>query len=146
VAHEATAAGNATATASTHTVHFYETSEHLAWLVNEFISSGVNGGECVILVASRARLDAMSAYMRSHGLPVRELLESKQIVVVNADELLSSLVVNGSLDRARFFDTAPALVDSCLSRWPGVRLYGEMVTMLWREGKCGYLSSALIEP
>lgn len=69
----------------------------------------------------------MQAVEKSAGI-------TNQLVYFDAAELLSGFMVEGWPNEARFISTIGGIIEQVASKGP-VRIYGEMVAVLWAEGK-----------
>jgi len=113
-------------------VQFYETDEYLCNLVSNWIISGVKNGEAIILVASREHLAGIENHISSRTL--RTLQESEQVTICDADETLKKFMGTDGLPiREKFFTTVGGLLKKALAKSPLVRVYGEMVNILWSQ-------------
>jgi signal transduction histidine kinase len=123
---------------SSHAVQFYESHDFLVHSVADFLSGGLAAGEPVLVVASSERNRALQSLLdsRSHEVNLRE--RSGQLTFVDAREMLATFMDEGRPDGARFQSSVGGLIKRALkgNRQPKVRVYGEMVDILVREGEC----------
>ena len=121
---------------SGHVVQFYEAEPFLVHVACEFISAGLVSGEQILVIATRAHIDAFSTHLRGRGCAVELAIASGQLTFVDAHHLLERFLVNDSLDRNLFREqmehTFAALPPFCVPR--RLRVYGEMVDVLSRRG------------
>jgi CheY-like chemotaxis protein len=110
---------------STHVLKVYREDEELLAALHGWISGGLARGEGSICIARPSRLRPLRA--RLGGLADLGLLE------VDAGACLRSLLVEGAPDRGRFRDAiVPALDRMADLGFTRLRLFGEMVDLLWR--------------
>jgi len=116
-----------------HTVQFYESAEHLCHVVADFVADGFASGEAVVLVLTMGHHEALRARLSMMGVADDIARALRRLTTVDAEEILGRVMVGSMPDWHRFQSTVGALV-----RPPGVersvRVYGEMVDVLWREG------------
>ncbi len=116
-----------------HFVQFYEEGRFLSETVAHYLAAGAAAGERLLLIAEPAHAQAILSALG----PERALaaLRSGQLTLVDARELLDSLLVDGQPDAGRFNAELERLLRAARA-FPGgrVRAFGEMVNLLWRDG------------
>ena len=114
------------ATQSTHIVQFYDSDAYLASLLADFVADGAVAGEPVLIIATDAHRTALSALLRE-----RNTSES-HVTFLDAAELLATFMDGTVPDREKFMHSIAGL----FAAFPqsSVRVYGEMVELLWRAG------------
>jgi anti-sigma regulatory factor (Ser/Thr protein kinase) len=122
-----------TVPAGQHVVQFYEREENLALAVSSFLGAGLVAGETALVVATKAHLEAFEAVLTAAGINVCALRASAQLVSFDAEELLGRFIVDQRADAARFQASVGSLVAK-LSAGAPLRIYGEMVAVLWDRG------------
>lgn len=120
-----------------HAVRFYDNEESLAKIVAEFLTDGLTDGTPGIVVATPAQRAAIIRQLGARGLDVVSLKQSDDLVLLDASETLSSFMANGKLDARAFNDRLCAVIERvCRGRTDcTVRIYGQMVDILWKDGK-----------
>jgi signal transduction histidine kinase len=118
-----------------HLVQFYETVEFLARVVTDFIVEGLDADEPIVVIATEPHRRAFRAGLERRGLDPERLLASGRLTLIDAHELLTTLMVDEAPDRGRFMSS----IDGLLTAAAGddgrrVRAFGEMVDLLWQEG------------
>ena len=121
-----------------HAVRFYENEKSLARIVAEFLGEGLTDGTPGIIVATPAQRAAIVRELGARGLDVVSLKQSDDLVLLDASDTLSSFMPNGKLDARAFNDSFCSVIKgACRGRADcTVRIYGQMVDILWKEGKC----------
>jgi hypothetical protein len=117
-----------------HLVGFYDSEAFLTDSIVRFIAPGLVAGERAVVVATLAHREEIVAGLTAQGFAVAELTERGDLLLVDATELLSRLMVNGLLDRARFHELVGGLLDRAHAEGRTLRIFGEMVALLWEEG------------
>ena len=119
-----------------HIVQFYEDEGFLAAAVADFIQAGIRNAEPVLVLATDAHRVLFAEHLALRGVDVEGLRASGHLEILDADQILPQLMVDGMPDREAF----RRLVDGSLhaakgrSRSGRARVFGEMVDLLWRAG------------
>jgi signal transduction histidine kinase len=119
-----------------HIVQFYEDEAFLADAAADFLEAGLRDSEPLIVVAVEGHRALFAQRLASRGVDVGGLCASGHLQMLDATDLLDRLMLDGMPDRVRFHQVVGAAVASATRRSPGgrVRVYGEMVDLLWRAG------------
>jgi hypothetical protein len=121
-----------------HSVHFYDADEALIQRLKSVISSGIESGNSILIVATDAHRTQLAAALRKHGLEVSRLETDGTICFFNAHEMLSQFLVNDLPDRQRFLDSIGRLIvaarQAARNAERGLTVFGEMVAILWEQG------------
>lgn len=123
-----------------HTVQLYSDLGFLTSAVSHFAGTGLSRGEAVFFVATPEHGTAFVRRLAANGFDVQEARKRGQLTILDAAETLSKFMVNGVPDGKRFTPLIGGIIDRARARYPRVRAYGEMVNLLWQQGK---LSPAL---
>ena len=119
---------------SDHIVYSYADDNDLADAVTLFASAGLAKKEAVILVVTAKHSDAIRQRLEQESFNVPELQESGRLVFADAGEVLASFLLDGRIDEQRFKIGIGSLIDAArkhLGRARPVRLFGEMVDLIW---------------
>ena len=123
---------------SKHAVQFYEDDRFLCEILTDFSRDGLERGEAVILVATASHRREVGGRLAERGLDVRGLESSGQLVLIDARQTLDALMVDGTPDAELFVSRLRALMAAASLDWKrAVRVYGEVVDLLWQEGNHG---------
>jgi DNA-binding CsgD family transcriptional regulator/PAS domain-containing protein len=120
-------------TAHLHLVEFYENDEFLVDTVSEFVGSSLHDGDAAIVIATGTHRRAFEAALNASGIDVAGAVD--RYLALDAAELLEKLIVNGAPDAARFRDTIGVLIEHAAADGRQVRVFGEMVALLWNAGE-----------
>jgi phosphoserine phosphatase RsbU/P len=122
--------------AGDHIVHFYEDDEFLLDAVAHFTAAGLAAGEPVLIVATQPHRSAFAQRLRRNGANLDAALASGQLKMLDASETLTSFMVGDEPDWGRFCATIGPVLETCRAAHGGarVRVFGEMVDLLWRAG------------
>jgi signal transduction histidine kinase len=137
-----------------HAIQFYENESFLIDSAYQFIGAGLRAGDQVLAIATRVHLRAISARLSEAGIDVDEVFASGQLLAIDAQQMLSQLLVSESPDRvlfreqvARTFNAlyaAPYRQAAAARSQAGtlsLRVYGEMVDLL---AQAGNVSAAIL--
>jgi hypothetical protein len=122
-----------------HTVRFYESEASLVQTVADFIGDeGLSLSEPAIIVARPGHRKAILSELHSRGVDVNGAIAVGDLVVLDAEETIATLMAGGMLDETLFTTLVPPVLDRLLrGRTCAIRAYGEMVDVLWQAGMPG---------
>ena len=134
---EELAAERAGSTLRRHMVQFYEAEEFLISAVGDLLAGSLRAGSTVVVVGTAAHRDEFLAYLARAGVDLEAVRASGQLAFHDARQLLDRFMVDGMPDADRFQDSVGVLVREAIALRPRARLraYGEMVDLLWSEGR-----------
>ena len=119
-----------------HGVCFYEDSPSLTRTVANFIGEGLAASQSSIIVATASHRASIGHQLAAMDVDVQERIERGELLMFDVDEVLNQLMVGDHLDAERFADTVTPIVDQAAGgRKRLVRIYGEMVDVLWSSGR-----------
>jgi PAS domain S-box-containing protein len=118
-----------------HVVQLYEGDAFLLDQVSRFITSGFDAGDGLVLIATREHLDELRARLTASGVDLAAATADGSYRALDAAETLAAISVAGSPDRARFREIVGGTVERVAARRSHVRAFGEMVALLWAEGR-----------
>jgi anti-anti-sigma factor len=117
-----------------HVVQFYKSDATLADSVRRHLEPAMRDGECVVVVATKAHRDLFEVTLVGADLDLDGARADGRYVDLDAEEVLSSFMVDGVPDKALFDAVIGALVARLSKPERAVRIYGEMVAVLWAAG------------
>ena len=122
--------------AGDHIVQFYEDERFLFDAVAHFTGAGLAAGEPVLIVATKPHRMAFAQVLRHNGCRIEEAVASGLLTMLDAHEMLLRFMVGNEPEAERFYSVIGAVIQSSRqgrSR-ARVRVFGEMVDLLWRGG------------
>ncbi|HYP00690.1 MAG TPA: ATP-binding protein [Pyrinomonadaceae bacterium] len=119
-----------------HFVQFYEADEFLLNSLGGFIGAGLAEGDACIVVATKAHRDSLDERLRARGLDVDAARACGQYVSLDASEILSKFMSGAQPDAVRFAKVVGGIIAGAAEGRQRVRIFGEMVALLWAEGNC----------
>lgn len=152
-----------------HHVTFYDDDVELVDELTDFVAEGISLGEAVVLVVTAEHLAALTASLDSVGCSLAAAQARGQCFLADAAKTLSALLRHDRPDFDLFLATVGGLLADVAASGRPVRVFGEMVALLWERGDvaaamelealwnrlgrvlrfsllCGYPSGSLTEP
>ena len=117
-----------------HAVSFHDSDQDAVDVVAPYVADGFARDEPVVVVATTPHLAAVDAALVDLGLDPAAERSRGHYVTRDAAETLATFMVDGTPDPHLFRSTVGALVDEARGTAPSVRIFGEMVAVLWDEG------------
>ena len=113
-----------------HVVAFYHSDDFVVEQVASFISEGLAANEHVIAIATALHWNAITARLDDSGIAYGRATSAGQLILIEADEALDAVTVDGKVSVERFRAMLAPLVK------PGARtrIYGELVSLLAQRG------------
>jgi signal transduction histidine kinase len=124
----------ATLTDAGHFARFYETDDFLLHGLSEFIGAGLRAGDAALVVATPEHRAGLADRLQAAGHDLDAAQATGQYLAVDAAEILTRFVVNGMPDPDRFAEIFGGMVAQAAAGGRAVRVFGEMVALLWAEG------------
>jgi PAS domain S-box-containing protein len=118
-----------------HLVQFYESEPSLLATVGRFFDPALEAQDSVILIATAEHRSGIEERYRRQGFDLGPARRNGQYLEIDAAELITQFVVGGWPDRSRFAGAVGELVARGASGGRRVRAFGEMVWLLWEDGK-----------
>jgi len=119
---------------SDHVVLVYEAEVHLVDAVSRFVSIGLAAGEAAIVVATPPHREQLGARLCTQGVDLATACAQGQYIALDAAETLAQFMIDGWPDAQRFADVVGSVIAGARSRYPHMRVFGEMVALLWAAG------------
>jgi hypothetical protein len=124
---------------SPHALQFYSGDGFPLDSLARFISTALEDGDSVFILATPVHLDGIAERLRAQGVDTNTAARKGRYVVVDAFQVLAHLTVNGKLSKARFDefirDVFLPLEAAAESKPKLVAVCGEVVSLLWAEGR-----------
>jgi PAS domain-containing protein len=121
-----------------HAVQFYEKDSALIEALGQHIGAALTSDDTAILVATNAHREALADELRLRKINPDAAIKAGRFIELDAADTLAKFMVGGGPDTEKFENTIGALVKRAEADLkPGRRLvvFGEMVALLWAEGK-----------
>jgi PAS domain S-box-containing protein len=122
-----------------HTVQFYTHDTFLLDELSQFIGTALARGSSAVVIATKAHAETLLRKLKSLSIDVSRAATEGRYLSFDAGELLSQFMEGGIVDSLRFFDLVGGVLSraSAASREQNrqVVAFGEMVALLWADGK-----------
>ncbi len=122
-----------------HVVQLYSDNGLLLDMLCRFIGGAMAVGDAALIVATKAHHEGLLARMKERGLDPSNAIAHGGFVQLNAEEVLSRFMVNGQVDDGRFMEIIGGVLtqirNACESKNSRIAVFGELVALLWAEGK-----------
>src|SRR5271154_1246450 len=122
-----------------HTVQFYAEDQSLIDGLSRLVWTALGTGNSAIVIATKPHSEALTATLRARDLDTTTAMRQGCFILLDASETLAKFTVDGWPDGALFseliggyFNQAQAASHGGSSR---VVAFGEMVSLLWAQGK-----------
>lgn len=114
-----------------HVVTFYDCDADLVAELAEFVAEGLDGDECVLVVATAEHRSALDEVLVQYGVDADRERADGRLRCRDAAEVLATFMTADGPDAALFAAVLGPMLDDA---GPAVRIYGEMVALLWADG------------
>ncbi|HWU89316.1 MAG TPA: PAS domain S-box protein [Kofleriaceae bacterium] len=120
-----------------HFVQFYETDAFLCDAVAEYLILGLRAGEPCAVIATEAHRDGLAQQLRARGLDVARAEADHRLVMLDARRTLDACMEGDHPHPERFREVVGGVLASISSATSAqrIRAFGEMVDLLWRDGR-----------
>ena len=116
-----------------HVVQFYGTDDALVDSVGRFLVQVLLQDSTAIVIATDEHRQAFAQYLDADGVDVGSMCAAGRLLMLDAAETLGLFMVDGVPDWLRFERVVGDIVTEAARARP-VRLFGEMVALLWDDG------------
>ncbi len=117
-----------------HVVQLYRDDDDLIRNVGRFLKEGANRGEFMVVVYTPVHQELLTRELREAGVDVEDLRRAGKLLCLDPASTMASLLVDGMPDPGRF-ETRIARPIREMRALAGVRACGEMVDLLWKDGR-----------
>ena len=120
-----------------HAVQFYGTDHSLFTTVASFLAEGLVCGQPAIVIGTRSHTRAIVQYLGSRMIDCDRAIRTGDLLMLDAEAMLDLFVVDNMPVEALFEKNVGRLLDQALNGRQGLvlRAYGEMVDVLWKQGR-----------
>jgi hypothetical protein len=115
-------------------VGVYDHDDDLVSAIVHFLSGALADGGTAVVVATPTHRAALGAALARAGHAVEALTKSGAYVALDADDTLDAFMVDERPDAERFRACVESVLPDPLVHPGPVRLFGEMVALLWERG------------
>jgi MEDS: MEthanogen/methylotroph, DcmR Sensory domain len=113
-----------------HSVVFYHDNE-LARVVGEYLLGAITDGGVAVIVATPEHRLWVNAWLMQAGVDLSAVTANGSYIVLDARRTMDGFVVGEWPDTAAFWNVLSPILASATRRRRTVRVFGEMVALLW---------------
>lgn len=121
-----------------HAVQFYDDEKSLYTTVAGFLGQGLVDEQPAILIATPTHCQAILEYLKARLLDVDQAQRNGDLIVLDAHETLTQFMLDDRPCPAAFESSVGRLIGEVFtkrSKQTLIRAYGEMVDVLWKDGR-----------
>ncbi len=122
-----------------HGVQFYSQDRFLLERLSEYIGDALRAGDAAVVVATEQHRSGLLRWLTAQGFDMATLLEKGRFLSLDAEQVLATFMLEGWPNGDRFNDVVGGMVTNALACAVGmprrVAIFGEMVALLWADGK-----------
>jgi PAS domain S-box-containing protein len=117
-----------------HTVQFYDQEDFLVESLVTYVGTGLKQGEGAVIIAGADRRRAVERRLAELDAGFSAKKARGQYLALDAAETLSRFFDGSAVDEGRFREVVGTIIERHATRWPGLRAFGDMVSILWSAG------------
>jgi hypothetical protein len=118
---------------SDHFVEFYDRDEQILQTVGTFISTGLQGDDAAVVIATPDHLQALEADLE-RSINLAGARAAGRYASFEAEHVLDGFMQNGMPDPLEFDRIVSAALGRVSRDGRSLRVFGEMVGVLWQQG------------
>jgi hypothetical protein len=116
-----------------HLIEVYKSESAFLEGLIDFASEGLARGESFVMLATAAHRDAVAAGLRARDHDLESAGDA--YIALDAEQTLARFMVDGQPDAHRFDEVIGGIVQRAAHDGRPVRAFGEMVVLLWLQGR-----------
>lgn len=124
---------------SGHVVQFYGEDGFLIDELSRFIGTALGAGEAAMVIATNEHRDGLARRLQAWGLDTGKAIVQGRYILLDAAETLTKITPGGWPDPVRFAEVVGSVIARVVTLREGesrrIAAFGEMVALLWAEGK-----------
>ena len=120
-----------------HTVKFYRDEPSLFATVAGFLGQGLVDGQPALLIATAAHRVGILRELSARLIDVDRAMRTRELIVLDASDTLDLFMRGEAIDATAFESVMGAVLDGAVRgrTLVVVRAFGEMVDVLWKQGR-----------
>ncbi|GHO78921.1 hypothetical protein KSD_66920 [Ktedonobacter sp. SOSP1-85] len=119
----------------THVVCFSEHDASLITMLSAFLGDGLRAGDNCIVVATPSHHEHLEQHLQATGFDLAQAVATGTYIPLDAATTMARFLVDGQPDSTRFIEVIGPLIEQATQGDRRVRIFGEMVALLWAQGK-----------
>jgi anti-sigma regulatory factor (Ser/Thr protein kinase) len=117
-----------------HDVTIYDADSDLIDELTEFVTDGLALGDAVVLVVTPEHLAALAESLAEAGCSMTDAVARGQLQLADAAATMATFLRDDYPDSGLYFTSIGGLIDRVARSGRPVRVFGEMVALLWEAG------------
>jgi signal transduction histidine kinase len=117
-----------------HFAQFYQSDTFLLNSIAGYVAAGLTSGDGIIIIATPSHRHGLEALLLQNGIDVAGARSQGLYIDLDAAAVLQRFMVHGAPDLNLFNQAVSELFEPARNRSNRLRVFGEMVALLWREG------------
>jgi hypothetical protein len=122
---------------SAHSVLFYRDDSELAARAGGPLLAALTSGGTAIVIATPAHRELIRRWLTAAGADLPAATAAGRYLTRDARETMASLMIGGWPSPAGFWQAINPLIQRAAATAPPVRVFGEMVALLWESAQLG---------
>src|SRR5712692_50999 len=122
-----------------HVVQLYTDDGFLLDVLSRFIGGAIAVGDAAVIIATKAHHEGLAQRLNARGMDTGKAIRQGRYVLLDARETVSKIMIDGLVDEARFADAIGGVLtrvrNAAYGRDCRIAVFGELVALLWAEGK-----------
>ncbi len=120
-----------------HAVQFYGTDKSLFVTVAGFLSEGIVSAQPAIVIATPDHRIAIEEHLADRLIDCEKARAEGELLFLDAEETLALFMVGDEPNPALFETSVGGVIEQAIAGRPRatIRAYGEMVDVLWKQGR-----------
>lgn len=123
----------------THSVQFYSDDPFLIDALSRFMGAALGAGDAGVVIATESHRSQLAVRLAERGVDVNLAVEQGRYIALDAAQTLAQFMDNGFPDEERFAQVIGGVISRAKAATGLAQnrasLFGEMVALLWGEGK-----------
>jgi DcmR-like sensory protein len=117
-----------------HVIQVYTEDAFLVGVVADYVATGLTQEGGAVIIATPLHAAAFADRLVRVGIDVRAAIEKNQLVFLDAECTLACFMVDRMPGRSMFLTVMAAALDQVRAAgFPKIRVFGEMVDLLWND-------------
>lgn len=117
-----------------HVVQFYEDDAELVAAVGPYLADAARADEVAVVIATEVHRGALERELGAQGIDLVQARASGRLVTLDAAATLARFGAGGAIQHEAFHEVIGGLMHEATRAGRPVRVYGEMVALLWDAG------------
>jgi hypothetical protein len=117
-----------------HLIQAYTDDAFLARVVADYVGTALAGDDGAVIIATAAHAGMFTGRLETGGVDVAAAVVAGQLLILDAERTLARFMIEGHPERREFLGVVASALDHVRATGHRtVRLYGEMVDLLWNK-------------